>query len=220
MMSQTAVDQDAARAAIRSHGLIAILRGDFSRDRVMQMAQALHESGIRVLEVTLNSSGALHLIESLRNTFSDGSMLIGAGTVRSEGQLRDAVRAGAGFTVAPNLDEQSVRTAVALGFLHVPGVLTPTEAVRAVATGSQVVKLFPVDQFGPSYLKALRAPLNDIDFIPTGGVDAGNVAHFVKAGAFAVGIGSALISGPTQPLDDIRHRARALVEAWEAAQDA
>ncbi len=218
-MSSSLTHHDLARETIRETGLVAILRGDFSPDRAVQIAQALQNSGIKILEVTLNSSDALHLIGLLRSTFADGSLLIGAGTVRSEVQLKEAVQAGAAFTVAPNCDKRSICTAIELGTLHVPGVFTPTEAVRAVSAGSRVVKLFPVDQLGPSYLKALRAPLDDIDFLPTGGICAQNIADYCRAGAFAVGIGSALVTGAKQELREIEQRASALVKSWRVARD-
>jgi 2-dehydro-3-deoxyphosphogluconate aldolase/(4S)-4-hydroxy-2-oxoglutarate aldolase len=220
MISQSLIQHDLSRETIRENGLVAILRGDFSPDRTIQIAQALQNSGIKILEVTLNSSGALHLIGLLRKKFPEQSMLIGAGTVRSEIQLKEAVQAGAAFTVAPNCDERSISTAIELGILHVPGVFTPTEAVRAVSAGSRVVKLFPVDQLGPSYLKALRAPLDNIDFIPTGGVDTHNIADYFHAGAFAVGIGSALVTGANQKLREIEQRGSALVRSWRTARDA
>lgn len=220
MISRSLIPHDLAREAIRETGLVAILRGEFSPDRAIQIAQALQNSGIKILEVTLNSSDALHLIELLRKTFSDGSMLVGAGTVRSEIQLKEAVQAGATFTVAPNCDERSISAAMELGVLHVPGVFTSTEAVRAVSAGSRVIKLFPVDQLGPSYLKALRAPLDDIDFIPTGGIDTQNIADYSRAGAFAVGIGTALVTGAKQQLREIEQRANALVKSWRDARDA
>jgi Entner-Doudoroff aldolase len=126
--------------------------------------------------------------------------------------------AGATFTVAPNFDPETVAAALAHDFLHVPGVFTATEAETAVRAGCRLLKLFPSAMFGPAYLKALRAPLDDIRFVPTGGISAENIGDYRRAGAFACGIGSALVSKPGQSMVELAHRARALRQAWEAAE--
>ena len=167
------------------------------------------------MEVTLNTPGALELIQLLRARFG-ANMSIGAGTVRSVEQFEAAAAAGAQFTVAPGLNPHVVAQARNAGILHIPGVYTATEADRAHADGSRLLKLFPANIGGPAYLKALRAPLDDVEFVPTGGIAPENAAAWAGAGAAAIGAGSCLVTGPRQPMADLIQRARALRRAWQA----
>jgi len=200
-------------------GLVAIVRGNFPTPKLLQIGDALLASPVLVMEVTLNTTGALEGITLLRERFGD-NMLVGAGTVRTVQQFRDALAAGAQFTVSPNLDIATVEAALAADILHMPGVFTPTEAQQAFVAGCKLVKLFPSEVVGPKYLKAIRAPLDDIKFIPTGGITPENVGDYIRAGAAAVGLGSALITGPDQPMDDLIKRARAIRAAWKEAKQA
>ncbi len=205
---------DDVAARIREHGIIAIVRGDYLPAALHAAAKAAADGGIRLLEITLNSPGALAAIGMLRAAFGD-RLTVGAGTVRVPEQAEAAAQAGAQFLVAPGFDAPTVAAARRLGLLHLPGVLTPTEAMAAAAAGCRMLKLFPADSLGPGYLRALRAPLNDLEFVPTGGIGADNLGAFVAAGAVAVGVGSTLLSGPHQPPAEVAARARALCAAWE-----
>jgi 2-dehydro-3-deoxyphosphogluconate aldolase/(4S)-4-hydroxy-2-oxoglutarate aldolase len=205
---------DVAINHIKQDGLIAIVRGEFTVAQVLAIGETLAAAAITVLEITLNTRDALTAIEQLRGRFAN-TLLIGAGTVRTAAQWHDARNAGAQFTVAPNLDMGTVAAAHQYNFLHLPGVFTPTEAETAFRAGCQVVKLFPCDAMGPKYLKALRAPLDDIAFVPTGGITTDNIAAYRRAGALACGIGSALVTHPGQPLDELRQRGEALRRAWD-----
>lgn len=198
---------------IRQYGLIAIMRGDFAVDDFLTIGKALAENGIRVMEVTLNSANAREAIEALRQQFGD-DLLIGAGTIRRAAQVDEALQAGAQFIVSPNFDAASVARSQAANVLHLPGVATPTEAENAFAAGCSMLKLFPADVLGgPAYLKAIRAPLSDIDFVPTGGVEPGNAGEYRRAGAVALGLGGSLVSKNWTP-DLLASRARALVASW------
>lgn len=201
---------------VRKDGLVAIVRGNFSQAQIMAMAEVLAAAAVPVMEVTLNTTSALTAIQALRQHFGD-KLLVGAGTVRTAEQFQQALDAGAQFTVAPNLDLATVALAQKNDLLHLPGVFTPSEVQNAFVAGCRMVKLFPSEIVGPRYLKALRAPLDDIDLVPTGGITPENIAEYVKAGAAATGIGSALITGPQQSLDDLATRAHALRAAWNAA---
>jgi 2-dehydro-3-deoxyphosphogluconate aldolase / (4S)-4-hydroxy-2-oxoglutarate aldolase len=198
-------------------GLVAIVRGNFPTQKLLEVGDALLAAPVLVMEVTLNTTGALEAIELLRNRYGD-NMVVGAGTVRTAAQLREAIAAGAQFSVSPNLDLATVELATSLDLLHLPGVFTPTEAQNAYAAGCKYVKLFPSDVMGPRYLKAIRAPLDDIGFIPTGGITPENVGDYIRAGAVAVGLGSALVTGPDQTMDDLITRARAIRSAWKEAK--
>lgn len=201
---------------IGKQGVIAIVRGQYSIDQLAEIGETLAAEGVTILEITLNTSNALAAIEQLGKGFKD-SLLVGAGTVRTAEQLERAMNAGARFTVAPNFDRESVDLALENDFLHVPGVFTATEAETAARAGCRLLKLFPSAMFGPAYLKALLAPLDDMRFVPTGGISADNIGGYRKAGAFACGIGSALISKPGQSMDELAGRARSLRAAWNAA---
>jgi Entner-Doudoroff aldolase len=201
---------------IGAAGLIAIVRGRFEPAQVLAIGETLAEAGVTVVEITLNSSNALAAIGQLRGRL-EGVVLVGAGTVRTVAQFRQAADAGAAFTVAPHFDGETVTAALERGVLHVPGVFTATEAEMAHRAGCRLLKLFPSEIVGPAYLKALRAPLDDLRFVPTGGISADNIGQYRRAGAFACGIGSSLVTGPSQSLVELAHRARELLQAWEAA---
>ncbi len=204
---------------IKRNGIIAIVRGDFSTDDILRIGDALLDGTVTVMEVTLNTAGALEILPRLREHFS-AEMLIGAGTVRNSNQARQAREAGAQFLVSPNLDLESVSYAWSCDLLHLPGVFTATEAQTAFAAGCSMLKLFPMETAGPAYLKALRAPLHDVEFVPTGGISLENIGEYARAGAAAVGLGSKLITNREQTSADLTSRAKALREAWEAGQHA
>ena len=205
---------EVASEKIKQSGIIAILRGDFSLDDMKRIGEALLAGTVNVMEVTLNSPSALTALPLLRKHFGD-EMLVGAGTVRDVDQARSAREARAQFLVSPNFDAESVSFTRTNDLLHLPGVFTATEAQTAFAAGCRMLKLFPMDVVGPAYLKALRAPLNDIDFVPTGGVSLENIADYARAGAVAVGLGSKLVLNREQTSKDLTARAQALRLAWE-----
>ena len=206
-------DQMAHR--VQDDGIVAIVRGDFPAQKILEIGDALLAAPVLVMEVTLNTPGALELIRMLRDRFGE-NMCIGAGTVRTVDQFDAATAAGAQFTVAPGLNPAVVTQARKADILHIPGVYTATEAEAACAAGSRLLKLFPANIGGPAYLKALRAPLDDVQFVPTGGIGPDNATAWATAGAAALGVGSSLVTGPHQPMADLIQRARALRQAWES----
>lgn len=150
---------------------------------------ALAAAGVGVVEITLDDPAALGAIERAR---SRGDVSVIAGTVRRAEQVDLAVAAGAEAVVGPAFDRGVVERATELGVPAIPGALTPTEVEAAWAAGAALVKLFPAGLGGPRYVRDLLAPLGDVPLLVTGGVDAGNAAAFLAAGAVAVGVGSAL----------------------------
>jgi 2-dehydro-3-deoxyphosphogluconate aldolase/(4S)-4-hydroxy-2-oxoglutarate aldolase len=200
---------------LRQEGIVAIIRGGYSSEQVLAIAGALIAGGVHVLEVTLNTPSALEAVPELLARFGDQA-LIGVGTVRVRAQFEAAYEAGAQFTVAPNFDAHIAAAALARDHLYLPGVLTPTEVQTAHAAGCRVLKLFPSDTLGPRYLKALRAPFDDVDFMPTGGVSIETMSAWRNAGAVAVGVGGSLVSGADQSLDAITTRAQAFRRAWDS----
>ena len=212
--TESSIDEISQR--VKQLGIIAIVRGNYPLEEILEIGDALLAAPILVMEVTLNSAGALEAIAALRERFGE-NMVVGAGTVRTVEQLEAAVAAGAQFSVAPNFDLATVKSAQAHGVLHLPGVFTPTEVQAAFAAGCRMVKLFPSDSVGPGYLKALRAPLNDVEFVPTGGISVDNIGAYAKAGAVAVGMGSSLVPKVWSQAEIIT-TGRALRKAWEAGK--
>ncbi|CAM3822635.1 MULTISPECIES: bifunctional 4-hydroxy-2-oxoglutarate aldolase/2-dehydro-3-deoxy-phosphogluconate aldolase [Paenibacillus] len=177
---------------IETSKVVAILR-NVPLDRLPRVMEALYEGGIRVAEITLNSEGALDGIRMMRKTY-EGKMAIGAGTVVSMENVKQAIDAGAEFLISPHTDERVIEAALSYSSIPIPGAMTPTEIVRATGAGAPFVKLYPCTSFGPSYMKELMAPLNTVKFIPVGGITADLAASYIKAGAVAVGAGSGLVS--------------------------
>lgn len=201
---------------IKEHQVVAILRG-LDPAMVLPVAEALYDGGIRLVELTLNSPGALPAIEALTATFKD-RMLVGAGTVLDAADARNALTAGARFIISPTLDADTIRITRDLGAVSIPGAYTPTEVLQAYRAGGQIIKVFPAQS--PAYFRDLRAPLAHIPLMPTGGVGIENIIDFKKAGGVAFGIGSALVDAKRQTeadfLQQITHKASALVAALAA----
>ena len=189
--------------------VIAILRGDYV-GWFGRIAEALAETGVNVMEVTLNSAQAEQGIREMRDALG-GAFLIGAGTVLRAAEAKRAIDAGAQFIVAPNTNHGVLAHCAQVDICSVPGAYTPTEIMDAVDAGATLVKLFPAEL---GYFKAIRAPLNQVPFITTGGVTLDNAAEYLRAGAFGVGMGSALIGDYVKHdggLDEMKRRARALM---------
>jgi 2-dehydro-3-deoxyphosphogluconate aldolase/(4S)-4-hydroxy-2-oxoglutarate aldolase len=175
---------------ILEHRIVAIVRGMPPKD-IFNIANSLHNGGVHILEITLNSEDALSLIERLSYELR-GKMLIGAGTVLNQKDASNAIAAGAAFLVSPSLDIEVIRAAKNAGIVSIPGAFTPTEILSAYNNGADIVKVFPALSAG--YIKNILAPLNHIPVMPTGGLDAFNIKAFADAGAVAFGIGSALVN--------------------------
>jgi 2-dehydro-3-deoxyphosphogluconate aldolase/(4S)-4-hydroxy-2-oxoglutarate aldolase len=177
-------------AALR---LIAIVRtGDL--ENALRVTEALRAAGVEIVEYSLAGEAAPAAIRECRERFGD-AVLVGAGTVLTGQQAAVAADAGAGFLIAPNVDEEVMESASGLGVLHIPGALTPTEIALARRLGAPAVKLFPAARLGPAYVRDLRGPLPDLRLIATGGVSAANAAEFLDAGCIAVAAGGALATG-------------------------
>jgi 2-dehydro-3-deoxyphosphogluconate aldolase/(4S)-4-hydroxy-2-oxoglutarate aldolase len=179
-------------------------------------AEALLAGGVDVIEVTMNSPGALEMIRDLARHFAAERALVGAGTVLDLPAAQAAIEAGCEFLVSPHLDERLVHYAGHQDMLAIPGTLTPTEIVRAAAAGADAMKIFPAGPLGPSYLRDLLGPLDTLRLVPTGGITPENAEAYVRAGAFALGAGSALVDAQTvraRDFDTLVQRARHFVTA-------
>lgn len=194
--------------------LVAILRG-LTAAEAPAVAAALFGSGLRLLEVPLNRPGALECI-ALLDRLAPPDALVGGGTMTSVEQV-DAVHAAGGrIMVAPNFDAAVVRRARELGMLAVPGVATPTEALAALAAGAHAIKWFPAEALGPGGLRSVKTVLPPSARVwPVGGISAGNLAEWVRAGADGFGIGGRLYEPGIAPAE-LEVRARELVAAWRA----
>ena len=196
--------------------LVAILRG-LTPEEAVDVGEALLGAGFTCLEVPLNSPRPLDSIRRLREALGDRAV-VGAGTVLTPQAVREVVDAGGQIIISPNADTEVIRETVAVGALSMPGVFTATEAFSALKAGAQVLKLFPSEIAGPVGLKALRAVLPaDQRLYAVGGVTPDNLAGWAAAGASGYGIGGALFK-PGMTAADVGERARAFVNAWNAAR--
>lgn len=194
--------------------LVAIMRHT-DPAAAIRTVEALVAGGVCAIEVTFNSRGVLDMLRGIAAEFGE-RVLLGAGTVLSIEAAEQALAAGAQFIVSPHTDVEMVRTMARRGVPCVPGALTATEILTAWEASAAVVKLFPAGSVGISYLKDMRGPLNDIPLLPTGGVTLDNAADFVRAGAWGLGVGSALVDAKVVAAGDfaeITRRARAFSEA-------
>jgi len=177
---------------IRDAGIIAIMRATTS-DQLLRAADAIREGGLGVIEVTLTTPGALGVIEEAAAKHDEG-VLFGAGTVLDAQSARDAILAGAQFIVAPTCNQPLIEMCRRYSIPVMPGAYTPTEILTAWELGADMVKVFPAGVGGPSFIKAVKAPLPQVELVPVGGVNLDTAAAFIKAGSTAVGVGSALIN--------------------------
>src|SRR5258708_327830 len=177
---------------IRGVGIIPVVRAQ-SGDEALAAVDAICAGGIPILEITMTVPGAVKIIKELTKRLGDEA-LIGAGTVLDSETARQCIDAGARFVVSPSLDVPTIDACRSLRVPVFPGAMTPTEVVTAWKAGADAVKVFPANAVGgATYVKSLRAPLPQIELIPTGGVSLTNVAEFMAAGALAVGVGADLV---------------------------
>lgn len=217
-MSQSRTERAAARIAVPQavldSAVVPVLRAT-SADRFPAIAETLLDAGVRVLEVTLTSSGAIDAIAGLARQLPTGACL-GAGTVVTADDAIAAIQAGAQFLVAPTRSRDVTRVALEHGVPSYSGALTPTEVLEAWDDGASAVKIFPAFIGGPEYLRAIAAPLPGIPLMPTGGIGLTEAREYVRAGAVAVGVGGPLLRDAADPGGDLvalGKRARALVDS-------
>ena len=171
-------------------GVVAVLRADSSAE-LLNVAGALREGGVVAIEVTMTTPGALKVIEEAAAKMKDS--IIGVGTVLDPETARAAILAGAEYIVSPTLHLGVIEMAKRYGKVVMPGAFTPTEILTAWQAGADVVKVFPASVGGPAYFKDVKGPLPQVRLMPTGGVDLTTTGAFIKAGACAVGAGSAMV---------------------------
>ena len=173
-------------------GVIPVVRAA-SADEAMRAIDAIKEGGVSVLEITMTVPGAVRVIEEVAARYGSEA-LVGAGTVLDAETARACILAGAEFIVSPALNSETIALCRRYGKVVMPGALTPTEVLTAWQAGADFVKVFPCDSVGGAkYIKSLKAPLPQIQVVPTGGVTLQTAADFIKAGASALGIGTDLV---------------------------
>lgn len=205
--------REATVQKISSTGIVAVIRAD-NGEILADVTQALIEGGVTAIEVTFTVPKAHKVLEYVADKFGD-QIQLGAGTVLDAETARIAILAGAEFIVSPIVDLPSIEISHRYDKAMMAGALTPTEVVRAWQAGSDVVKIFPSDLTGPSYLKSLKGPLPQVRMMPTGGVNLDTAESFLKAGACALGVGGSLVEKSaiqSGNMDRIRDLAKQYVE--------
>jgi 2-dehydro-3-deoxyphosphogluconate aldolase / (4S)-4-hydroxy-2-oxoglutarate aldolase len=178
---------------IMDSGLVAVIRADNS-EQASRIAEACAIGGVAAVEITFTVPGTAGVISDLAKQYRSDEILIGAGTVLDPETGRIAILSGAQFIVGPALSADTARLCNRYQIPYMPGAATVREVIEAMECGADIVKVFPGDTLGPSFVKAIRGPLPHVSLMPTGGVDLGNVAEWIKAGCVAVGVGGNLTS--------------------------
>jgi len=196
---------------LRAERAVAVVRLP-EGNTVLNTVEALLEGGVNAVEITLTVPGALDQMAEVRDRFGD-AVLLGVGSVTSVDQIHAAVQAGAKYIVSPFFRADLVQAAHALNVASCPGAMTPTECMLAHDAGADIIKIFPADVVGMPFFKAVLAPLPFLKLMPTGGVSLSNADAWLRAGAVAVGVGSALVDVKAISAGDfarIRENARLL----------
>jgi len=184
-------DKDQVLAGILDCGIAAVVRGT-SDELIMKAIEAALDGGVNVIEVTFTVPNALEIIERLAARVGE-DVILGAGTVLTAEMAASALDAGAQFIVSPSANPATIEMAKSRGVPVFPGALTPTEVITAWQAGGDIIKIFPANVVGPTYLKDLHGPFPDIPFMPTGGVDLNTARSWLENGAVCLGVGGALI---------------------------
>ncbi len=193
-------------------GVVAVIRAE-SKEQGIKIIDAVKKGGIKALEITMTVPGAVDMIKELSEVYKDEDVIIGAGTVLDPETARACILAGAQYIVSPCLNPETVKLCNRYRVPMMPGVMTVKEAVEALELGAEIIKVFPGNAFGPSIIQALKGPIPQGNFMPTGGVSLSNVGDWIKAGAVAVGTGGDLTKGAkTGDYNLITETARKFVE--------
>ncbi len=204
---------------IEETGIVAVVRAE-NPDQALKVADAIKTGGIQAIEITMTVPGAVEVIKELADTYSNDEILIGAGSVLDSETARTCILAGAEYIVAPIFDVETIKLCNRYQKAVMPGCMSVTEVLRAMEAGADVVKVFPATLFGPKIIKAIKGPLPQAPLLPTGGVNLDNVAEWIKAGSFAVGVGSALTAGARNgDYDQVAETAAKFIEKITTARE-
>lgn len=193
---------------LKANGIVAVVRGK-SHDEAIGYMEACLKGGIKSLELTYTIPNVCELIKEYS---SHKEALIGVGSVLNAKMASDAIEAGAKYVVSPGYSEEVNNVCKEMNILYLPGCMTVSEIMKAMDNGNKMIKLFPGDVFGAKYVKAIKAPIPDVEIMPTGGVSVDNIEEWFENGVSCVGVGSSLIKGS---LEDIENTAKAFINKME-----
>ncbi|CEI73313.1 MULTISPECIES: bifunctional 4-hydroxy-2-oxoglutarate aldolase/2-dehydro-3-deoxy-phosphogluconate aldolase [Romboutsia] len=192
--------------SIKKEGIVAVIRAKDHKE-AKGYINACANGGIRAVELTYSIPKVVELINELRD---DKNLILGVGSVLNAKMAKDAILAGAKYVVSPGYSEEVNDVCKELNTLYLPGCMTVSEIMNAQDKGNKMVKLFPGDVFGPKYVKAIKAPIPNVEIMPTGGVSIDNVDKWFEMGVSCVGVGSSLFNAGS--LEDIENLAKEFVE--------
>lgn len=204
---------------IEACGVIAIIRTN-NASELIEVTDAIKAGGVDIIEVTMTTPNALSVINSVSAKYDD-EVLVGVGSVLDSETARAAMLAGAKFVVSPVTRPDIIEMCNRYGTVVMPGAFTPTEILKAWEAGADYVKVFPSSGVGPGYIKDIKAPMPHISLVPTGGVNLNNAVEFIRAGAAALGVGSALVNNKVISdglLNRLTENAKQLVDTVQAAK--
>lgn len=180
-------------------GIVAVIRCD-SINEGIRISTACLDGGISAIEITYTVPGATDIITALRKNFCNDNLVIGAGTVLDSTTARIAILAGAEYIVSPSFDIETAKLCNLYQVPYMPGCMTINEMTEAMKYGVDIIKLFPGSTFGPSFIKAIKSPLPQINIMPTGGVSIDNITEWFENGVVAVGVGGKLAIGTSEEI--------------------
>ncbi|WP_415299228.1 bifunctional 4-hydroxy-2-oxoglutarate aldolase/2-dehydro-3-deoxy-phosphogluconate aldolase [Clostridium perfringens] len=193
---------------LKASGVVAVVRGK-SHEEARGYMEACLKGGIKSLELTYTIPNVCELIKEYS---SHAEALIGVGSVLNGKMASDAIEAGAKYVVSPGYSEEVNKVCKEMNVLYLPGCMTVSEIMKAMDAGNKMIKLFPGDVFGAKYVKAIKAPIPNVEIMPTGGVSVDNIEEWFANGVSCVGVGSSLIKGS---LEDIENTAKAFMKKME-----
>ncbi len=188
------MDKEQVISKIIEGGLVAVVRAQ-SSEEALRISDACIKGGVNAIEITFTVPGAQEVIGKLADTYKNGEILLGAGTVADPETARTAILAGAQYIVSAYLNTEVVKLCNRYRIACMPGAMTIKEVVEAMEAGADIVKVFPGELFGPKLVKSILGPVPYAKLMPTGGVSVDNVQEWIKAGAVAVGAGGSLTKG-------------------------
>ncbi len=212
------MDKEKVITRITDAGIVAVVRASSGEDAI-KIAEACIEGGVPAIELTFTVPMAHKVIEQLAARYTNGEIILGAGTVMDSETARIAILSGAEYIVSPYFNADTVKLCNRYRVPCMPGAMTIKEVVEAMEAGADIVKVFPGEAFGPKILKAIKGPIPYAKMMPTGGVDVNNVGEWIKAGAVAVGAGGALTAGAkTGDYADITAKGKEFVQKIKEAR--
>lgn len=193
---------------LKANGIVAVIRGE-SHEQAKGYMEACLKGGIKSLELTYTIP---NVVELIREYSSNEQALIGVGSVLNGKMASDAIEAGAKYVVSPGYSEEINTVCKEMNVLYLPGCMTVAEIMKAMDAGNKMIKLFPGDLFGAKFVKAIKAPIPNVEVMPTGGVSVDNIEEWFENGVACVGVGSSLIKGS---LNDIENTAKEFISKFK-----